>query len=44
MKIKDFGIKRHESDAVSVSITVEELKGEPFNPILMYKPQGTKES
>ena len=22
---------------------VEELKGEPFNPILMYKPQGTKE-
>ena len=43
MKIKDFGIKRHESDAVSVSIWVEELKGEPFNPILMYKPQGTKE-
>ena len=43
MKIKDFGIKRHDNDAVSVSVMVEELKGEPFNPILIYKPQGTKE-
>ena len=44
MKIKDFGIKRHDDDATSVSIMLEELKAEPFNPILIYKPQGTKES
>ena len=43
MKIKDFGIKRNDNDAVSVSVLVEELKGEPFNPILIYKPQDTKE-
>ena len=42
-KIKDFGIKRHKNDAISVSVMVEELKGEAFNPILIYKPQGTKE-
>jgi len=28
---------------VSVSVIVEELKGEPFNPVLIYKPQGTKD-
>ena len=42
-KVKDFGIKRHENDAVSVSVIVEELRGEPFNPVLIYKPQGTKD-
>ena len=42
-KVKDFGIKRHENDAVSVSVIVEELRGESFNPVLIYKPQGTKD-
>ena len=37
----DSQIKRHENDAVSVSIIVQELEQEPFNPVLMYKPQGT---
>ena len=43
MKVKDFEIKRHENDAVSVSVIVEELRAEPFNPVLIYKPQGTKD-
>ena len=43
MKVKDFEIKRHENDATSVSVIVEELREEPFNPILIYKPQGTKD-
>ena len=36
--VVDRQIKRHENDATSVSILVQELK-EPFNPILPYKPQ-----
>ena len=37
----DRQVKRHEDDATSVGILVEELKQEPYNPILIYKPQGT---
>lgn len=33
-------IKRHENDATSVSIIVRELQQEPFDPVLIYKPQG----
>jgi len=43
MRVKDFGIKRHEDDATSVGVMVQELKEEPFNPVLIYKPQGMKE-
>lgn len=38
--VVDRQIKRHENDAMSVSILVEELQQEPFDPILIYKPQG----
>ena len=43
MKVKDFGIKWHKDDAISVSVMIQELKEEPFDPILVYKPQGMKE-
>ena len=38
--VLDSQIKRHENDAMSVSIIVQELQAEPYNPILIYKPQG----
>ena len=38
--VLDGQIKRHENDATSVSILVQELQQEPFDPILIYKPQG----
>ena len=44
MKVKGFSIKRHQNDAFSVSVIVEELQGEPYNPVLIYKPQGAKDS
>jgi len=43
MKVKDFRIKQHEDDTTSVSAMVQELKENPFVPILIYKPQGMKE-
>lgn len=36
----DTKIKRHENDATSVAILVQELRMEPFDPVLLYKPQG----
>ena len=44
IKVKDFGIKWHEDDATSVNVMVQELTEEPFNPVLIYKPQGMKET
>lgn len=38
--MKDSQIMRHQDDATSVSLVVAELQQEPFNPILVYKPQG----
>lgn len=38
--VVDRQIKRHENDAISVGILVQELKNETFNPILFYKAQG----
>ena len=38
--VLDRQIKRHENDALSVGILVHELRQEPFDPILIYKPQG----
>lgn len=38
----DRQIKRHENDATSVDIIVQELKEEQYNPVLIYKPQGTR--
>ena len=38
--VLDGQIKRHENDAMSVNILVQELQQEPFDPILIYKPQG----
>ena len=34
-------ITRHKDDATSVTIIVEELRQEPHNPILLFKPQGS---
>ena len=38
--VKDSQIMWHQDDATSVSLVVAELQQEPFNPILVYKPQG----
>ena len=34
-------IKRHEDDATSVTLMVAELQHEPFDPVLIFKPQGS---
>lgn len=39
-KVYDNQVIRHQDDATSVSIRVAELQQEPFNPILLFKPQG----
>ena len=31
---------QHADDAISVDMLVKELQAEPYNPILLYKPQG----
>ena len=43
VKVNDALIKRHENDATSVTMMVAELKEEPFNPILIFKPQGIQD-
>ena len=43
VKVDDRIIKRHEDDATSVTMMVSELEQEPFNPILVFKPQGSKD-
>ena len=40
VKVKDTVVKRHENDAVSVTMLVSELREEPFDPVLIFKPQG----
>lgn len=35
------GISRHKDDPISVSSWIEEMASLPYNPILLYKPQGT---
>ena len=42
VKVDDRIIKRHEDDAASVSLIVSELREESFNPVLFFKPQGSK--
>ena len=42
VKVGDCIIKRHEDDATSVSILVSELREESFDPVLIFKPQGSK--
>ena len=42
--VQDNQVIRHQDDATSVSIRVAELQQEPFNPVLMYKPQGVSDS
>ena len=37
-------VKRHESDAISAGIFIQELQHVPFNPVLLYKPQGIEKS
>ena len=39
-KVRSRQVKRHENDALSVDILVQELMLEPFSPILVYKQQG----
>ena len=38
--VLDRQVKRHENDALSVNILIGELRQEPFDPVLIYKPQG----
>ena len=40
VKVDDKVIKRHEDDAMSVSMFVAELQQECYNPVLLFKPQG----
>ena len=42
VKVGDHTIKRHEDDATSVALIVSELQQEPFDSVLLYKPQGSK--
>ena len=35
------GISRHKDDPISVNAWVEEMTSLPYNPVLLYKPQGT---
>ena len=43
-KVQDNQVIRHEDDATSVSIRIAELQQEPFNHILVYKPQGMSDN
>ena len=36
-------IKQRKDDSMSVTMVVAELKEEPFNPILVFKPQGSQD-
>ena len=38
-KVVDYTIMRHEDDAISVDVIVNELHEEPFDPVLVYKVQ-----
>ena len=42
VKVGDRVIKRHENDATSISLIVSELREESFDPVLFFKPQGSK--
>lgn len=37
--VKDMAVIRNKEDAVSVDMFVQELRGEPYNPIVLYKRQ-----
>ena len=38
-KVKDTQVMWHQDNATSISLVVAELQQEPFNPVLVYKPQ-----
>ena len=42
VKVDDHVIKRHEDDATSVTLLVSQLREESFDPVLFFKPQGSK--
>ena len=43
VKVDDRIVKRHDDDETSVTMMVAELQQEPFNPIVIFKPQGSKD-
>ena len=43
VKVDDRIIKRHDDDATSVTMMVAELEQELFNPIAIFKPQGSED-
>lgn len=43
-KVNHLSTIRHENDAQSVHQMVHELRGEAYDPILCYKPQGSTDS
>ncbi len=42
VKVHDHVIKRHEDDATSVTLLVSELREELLDPVLIFKPQGSR--
>ncbi len=42
LKYMTIVIKRHEDDATSVTLLVSELREELFDPVLIFKPQGSR--
>ena len=43
-KVIDSSIRRHEDDATSVHWIVNALSEEPYDPVLVYKPQNSNSS
>lgn len=43
VKVRDRLIIRHKDDAKSVQLVVAELQQEPYNPVLAFKVQGSKD-
>jgi hypothetical protein len=43
VKVDDRIIKRHDDDATSVTMMVAELQQELFNPVVIFKPQDSKD-
>ena len=39
LMVKDMAVIRNKDDAMSVDLFVQELQGEPYDPILLYKQQ-----
>ena len=43
VNVTDRLIMKHKEDAMSVHLLVEQLRQEPFNSVIIYKPQGVSD-